>query len=349
MKRALWTLLIAAGSAFPAKIPVEVSEFVFEKAPFASAHASTILSLPNGDILSAWFGGSGESHKGTGIWIARKPAGGKWTAPEPVTDLPQTACWNPVLYRDSKGAIRLFYKVGPDERAWVGASRVSKDNGKTWGPVSYLPAGLYGPIRVKPIYLANGTLLAPTSVEAGMLRADKVEQPFWAWTAWMEISKNDGDTWQRFGPILFPGKNYGLIQPTVWETKPDHLVALFRSTEPIGAICKATSKDGGKTWTPATATQLPNPDSGIDTVKLKDGRVALIYNHTKQGRTPLNLAFSRDNAETWGTPYVLEDEPGEFSYPAMIQTPDGKLHMTYTWNRKKIKYAVVDPAKLSSK
>ncbi|MCZ2157356.1 MAG: exo-alpha-sialidase [Bryobacterales bacterium] len=327
-----------------ANMPTVVSEFIFEKAPFRSCHASTVVELKDGGMLAAWFGGAGESHKGTGIWTSRKSPNGSWSAPVVVAEYPETACWNPVLYRDSKGALRLFFKVGSDERAWVGAYRISRDDGQTWGPIVYLPAGLLGPVRTKPIYLSNGALLAGSSVEAGMLRGDRKEQPYWAYTAWMEMSHDDGDTWTRYGPILYPGTNYSLIQPTEWEATPGHIVALFRSTEDIGKIAKATSNDGGKTWSAASATNLPNPDSGIDAVKMNDGRIALIFNDTSTSRSPINLAFSKDNGKTWGPAHVLEDTPGsEFSYPAMIQGKDGLLHMTYTWNRTHIKYVVVDP------
>jgi predicted neuraminidase len=122
---------------------------------------------------------------------------------------------------------------------------------------------------------------------------------------------------------------------------------LLRSTEQVGAICESASTDGGQTWTPARATYLPNPNSGIDVVKMKDSRIALVYNHTRHGRTPLNLAVSADDGKTWGYPNVLEDQPGEYSYPAMIQTSDGKLHITYTWRRRQIKHVVVNPLDIS--
>ena len=118
---------------------------------------------------------------------------------------------------------------------------------------------------------------------------------------------------------------------------------LLRSTQLIGYICESTSTDGGKTWTPAKRTSLPNPNSGIDAVRMKDGRIALVYNHTKHGRTPLNLALSTDDGETWGFPYVLEGAPGEYSYPAIIQSGDGRLHITYTWKRQRIKHVVLEP------
>ena len=107
------------------------------------------------------------------------------------------------------------------------------------------------------------------------------------------------------------------------------------------------SSDGGHTWSDAKPTGLPNPNSGIDAVKMRDGRVALVYNPSKTERTPLVLAFSPDDGDTWSVPVALENAPGEYSYPAIIQTRDGLLHITYTWRRQHIKHVVVDPGLLT--
>ena len=109
------------------------------------------------------------------------------------------------------------------------------------------------------------------------------------------------------------------------------------------------SEDRGKTWGKMTLTSLPNPNSGTDAVTLRDGRQLLIYNHNPnaKGRSPLNVAVSADGKH-WQAALALEDEPGsEFSYPAVIQTSDGLVHITYTWKRRRIKHVVLDPAKLN--
>jgi predicted neuraminidase len=94
-----------------------------------------------------------------------------------------------------------------------------------------------------------------------------------------------------------------------------------------------------------TLIDLPNPNSGTDAVTLRDGRHLLVYNHTAKGRSPLNVAVSTDG-DTWQAALVLENEPGEYSYPAVIQTADGLVHAVYTWKRQRIKHVVIDPAKL---
>jgi predicted neuraminidase len=110
-------------------------------------------------------------------------------------------------------------------------------------------------------------------------------------------------------------------------------------------VLSAMSSDGGKTWSELTAIDLPNPNSGIDAVTLKDGRHLLVYNHTPSGRSPLNVALSTDGQQ-WKSVLDLETDKGEYSYPAVIQTDDGMVHITYTWKRQKVRHVTVDPRKL---
>ena len=92
---------------------------------------------------------------------------------------------------------------------------------------------------------------------------------------------------------------------------------------------------------------LPNPSAGTDAITLADGRHLIVYNHTPKGRTPLNVAVSSDG-KLWAAALVLESEPGEYSYPAVIQAADGLIHVTYTWKRQRIKHAVLDPKRLQA-
>jgi predicted neuraminidase len=306
--------------------------FIFDKAPFPSCHASTLVETSPGKLLAAWFGGRAEGAHDVRIWSAHFD-GKKWSTPAIAAEEQGFPCWNPVLFRSAAGTLFLFYKAGPNPMSWSGYVRRSSDGGKTWGAVEQFPAGLYGPIKNKPIQLKDGTIVAGTSVESHR-----------AWTCWVERSSDDGKTWRRHGPILVPNRPYGIIQPTLFEVAPNHLLLLCRSRG-IGAICQAESKDGGLTWSHAAPTSLPNPDAGIDGVRASDGKLYLVYNHTKQHRTPLNLGRSLDNGKTWNIVQILEEQPGEFSYPAIIQDSDGKLQVTYTWNRTHIKYLSFDPGK----
>jgi predicted neuraminidase len=308
-------------------------EFVFTNAPFASCHASTIVELKNGDLMSAWFGGTGEGKPDTAIWGARR-SGGQWSTPSELVREPEIPCWNPVLFYAGNGRLWLYYKFGPHPSEWTAGRRYSLDDGKTWSAVEHLPAGIYGPIRAKPLVLDDGTIVSGTSVES-----------YHSWAAWVERSEDHGLNWTRFGPITVPAKDsgtttFGIIQPSVVSLGGRRLRFYARSTSQVARICIADSEDGGKTWTQARPSDLPNPNSGIDAVSLKDGRIVLVYNHTEKGRSPLNLAVSRDG-EHFTMFQVLEEQPGEYSYPAMIQSKDGDLQITYTWNRKMIRYVRV--------
>ena len=304
------------------------SGFVYDQAPFEQCHASTIVELPDGDFYAAWFGGKREGDKSVAIWGSRYHDG-EWSGPEELVRHSEVPCWNPVLFR-VQDTIWLSYKFGENPREWSGAYLKSNDGAKTWSDTTFLPAGLHGPIKNKPIIMDNGDIVCGTSIES-----------YKTWACWVEISSDHGETWHKYGPVTVPGERLGIIQPTVWETEPGHLKMLVRSTKRIGAVCESVSNDGGKTWSPAKPTALPNPNSGIDAVKMKNGAIALVYNHTKQGRSPLNVAVSSDNGQTWSDPFVLEDEPGEYSYPAIIQAQNGDLHIIYTWKRTRIKHVVL--------
>jgi predicted neuraminidase len=306
--------------------------FIFEKAPFASCHASTVVENRPGRLLAAWFGGEKEGARDVKIWGARFD-GTTWSKPEVLAEEPGYPCWNPVLFLTRSDTLFFWYKAGPSPDTWSAFLRRSADGGQTWSPVEQYPAGLLGPIRAKPIQRADGTILAGSSVESHR-----------AWTCWVERSSDDGKTWTRHGPIQVPGHPHGIIQPSLLDLGAQ-VVVLCRSRG-LGAIVRAASADGGLTWEPAQTTDQPNPNSGLDALRTAAGDWYLISNPVKQFRFPLHLARSRDEGQTWQTVAKLEEQAGEYSYPALIQSADGKLHVTYTWNRKHIKYLNFDPKAL---
>jgi predicted neuraminidase len=306
-------------------------EFIYIEAPFPSAHASNVVELVNGDLLASWFGGSAEGKPDVAIWSARRTAAG-WSAPVELAREPNIACYNPVMFHARNGRLWFYYKFGPHPSSWSAGRRWSDDEGKTWSPPEHLPAGIYGPIRAKPLVMADGVIVSGTSVES-----------YGTWACWIERSTDNGQSWTRIGPIEAPLN--GIIQPSVVATGGKGLRLYARSTQQIGKIMTATSSDAGLTWSAAHAIEVSNPNSGIDAVALPDGRVVLVYNDTPKGRTPLNLAVSSDG-EHFRMFRTLESEPGEYSYPALIQGRNGDLHLTYTWNRKRIKYVKIPVAEV---
>ncbi len=340
----MWTccllaLLAVAADESPFREGILREEFIYTEAPFPRCHASTLAETPAG-LVAAWFGGPNEKHPTVAIWLSRQVKG-EWTPVVKVADgvqytTPQGkdhrhACWNPVLYQVPNGPLMLFYKVGPNPRSWWGMLTISKDHGQTWSEPRRLPEGIDGPVKNKPILLADGTLLCGSSTENA------------GWRLHMEMTKDQGKTWQRT-QALNDGKTFAAIQPTLLSHADGSLQLLCRTRQ--GKVATSISKDQGKTWSPLTATDLPNPSSGIDAVTLADGRHLLVYNHQRRGRGQLQVAISPDG-KAWNAALQLENTLGaEFSYPAVIQTADGGVHITYTWKRRRIKHVVVDPAKL---
>lgn len=333
-------------AAAPAGGPVLSAGFVYETAPYPSCHASTIVEMTDGQLAAAWFGGTRERDPDVCIYVARHD-GTRWLEPVQVADGVQTEgprlpTWNPVLFQaPGGGPLILFYKVGPNPREWWGMVKRSTDGGRTWSAAERLPDGILGPIKNKPVVLADGSWLSPSSTEGN---PD-------GWLVHFERSRDGGLTWERIGPVR-KGPAFDAIQPSVLFHAEGKLQAVCRTKQ--GVVAQTWSSDGGATWSALTATDLPCPNSGTDAVTLADDRQLIVYNHSghradeaKGNRYPLDVAIS-DDGITWRRVLTLETEPcgAGYAYPAVIQSRDGRVHITYTWDRKRIKHVVVDPTKL---
>lgn len=318
------------------------SEFIFETAPFSSCHASTIAETKSG-LVAAWFGGAAERNPDVCIYVSRNE-NGAWSPPVAVADgvgfaTNRFPTWNPVLFASTNGPLMLFYKVGPSPAKWWGMMTTSTNYGYSWSKPVRLPNGILGPIKNKPVQLENGDILCGSSTEGD------------GWKVHFECTSDFGKTWTSTPPVN-DGKTIGAIQPSILFLKDGTLEAIGRTHN--NKIFQISSQDNGKTWGEMTLTDLPNPDSGTDAVTLRGGRQLLVYNHnirsgsSNKGRSPLNVAVSPDG-KTWSAAAVLEDDPkapNGFAYPAVIQTSDGLVHVTYTWERKRIKHVVINPANL---
>lgn len=324
------------------------------------SHASTLVELKGGDVMAAWFAGTKEGAPDVAIYGARLHDG-KWSVPVELARATGVACWNPVLFHTKDGRLWLYYKYGTKPSTWAGARKWSDDEGKTWSAEERLPEGILGPIKDKPLVLVDGTIVSGSSVENGR------------WNAWVERSADGGKTWTKFGPITVPESldvpdagakaastqvnspadetvhtklyppsttTVGIIQPAIVSLGGHHLRFYARGHTRAARIAVADSIDDGKTWTQAQFIDLPNPNSGIDAVRLKDGRIVLIFNNSYNTRTPLNLAVSEDGVH-FKVFKTLEDVPGQYSYPAIVQAANGDLLMTYSWRRETIKFVRV--------
>lgn len=313
--------------------------------PTRKCHAATLAETPSG-LVAAWFGGQIEGASDSGIWLARQTASG-WSLPVEIIAGPSGSrgsssdsacrrhiapypCWNPVLYKPREGSLLMFYKIGRSPRLWEGWLTRSFDDGQTWCEPRPLCAGsngaLLGPIKNKPVQRQDGIIICPSSTESR------------DWRVHIEATR-DLEQWEIFGPVDDPNR-LGAIQPTLLFLPDGRMLMLCRTR--LGIIARSESKDG-EAWSPLAPTALKNPNSGIDAVTLNDGRLLLVYNDSDRARTPLVVALS-DDGEHWRNILTLEDGPGEYSYPAVIQSTDGTVHIAYTWRRQGIGYTAIAPA-----
>ena len=315
----------------PVDFTMEQGDIISVGAKTDSTHASTIVKLPNGDLMSAWFGGSGEGDDDVRIWFSVYKDGA-WSEAQVIETEDTVAHWNPVLHNYGVFT-RLYYKVGVDTENWVTKYVDTIDNGKNWStPKELVPGdttGGRGPVRSKILVTSKGVMIAPASTEQG------------DWKAFFDISKDGGLTWTKTDYVV---SDTEMIQPTLWEDLDGNIHALFRTK--AGKIYRSDSFDGGYTWEEAYATDFPNNNSGIDVVMTDNGWLWLAYNPINISgiRNKLILSVSKDNGETWEEVTVLEDSPiifNEYSYPSLIA--DGnRIYMSYTFERKCIKYAFIE-------
>jgi arylsulfatase A len=169
--------------------------------------------------------------------------------------------------------------------------------------------------RCKPTVLKSGRILLP-------LYSDTYSVSI------MAISDDEGLTWFASRPLA----GYGNIQPAVLPKKDGTLIAYMRENGPLHRIRVAESRDEGVTWGAVGVTELPNPGSGLDALRLSNGHWLLIYNDTVRGRNRLAVSISDDEGKSWKWTRHLEDqEKGSFHYPAIVQGRDGMLHAIYSY------------------
>ncbi|MDO4273636.1 MAG: sialidase family protein [Eubacteriales bacterium] len=320
---------------------------VMKKSPTAICHASTVLKLPSGEFLCAWFGGSEEGASDVGIYLSRRKEGGDFLPPVCMAESSE-AHWNPVLFSSGGGKVILYYKTGQKISDWRTYIRISEDGGNTFGPEKELvkgDSGGRGPVKNKPIRLTSGRVLAPGSLEKN------------TWKAFADWSEDGGETFTQSNLIGIPGiekkkcqnegdipvssqsfHHRGVIQPTLWEDTEGVVHMLLRSSE--GRVYRSDSHDGGSNWSEAYMTNVLNNNSGLDLTRLSDGRIVLVHNPVGKSwgaRTPLSVSVSEDNGRSFNKVFDLEKEEGEYSYPAII-SEGNDCYITYTLRRENIAF-----------
>lgn len=309
------------------------SGFVFSNPPFTSCHASTLVELGDGRLMAAWFAGTAEGKADVAIWSSVY-TGHRWSEPLVLargldSQGQPSPCWNPALFRTSAGRLFVFYKVGPSPREWWGEFKSSTNDGFSWSEPARLPAGFLGPVRNKPLQLESGELLCPSSTE----------EMNGNWQIHLERCDSLGRNWQRINVAC---DTLGVIQPALLTYPDGSLQLLCRSRH--NRIAESWSYDNGHTWQPLRLTSLANPNSAIDALSLGKSGQLIVYNPLPAGkdwwlgRSVLKLAASF-NGRDWTDLATLENhDTGEYSYPAIISTSGGLVFISYTWQRKNIRF-----------
>jgi len=334
----LFAILPLTGNlAFAQTTTLQILEegYIFDRAEFKSCHASTLVQLGHGKLMAAWFGGAHEGSPDVCIWMSIKENVG-WTKPVRIAqgfqpDGKPSPCWNPVLFQTKNGNLYLHYKVGPNPREWWAMYKVSDNGGKTWTKALPLPEGMLGPIKNKPVQRSDGSILYPSSTES-------LDEKKWA----IHLEQSD-PTLRHWETITLDCDTFNAIQPSLLFYPGHKMQLLARSKENV--IVQSWSDDDGKTWSRVTATNLPNPNSGIDAVSKPDRSLQLlVYNPLAagkewwEGRSVLKLAASTDGVQ-WTDLYTLEGhQKGEYSYPAIIYDNENNIHISYTADRSRIRY-----------
>lgn len=353
----------------------------------AHVHSSCIVECPNGDLLACWFQGSGERRASdVAIVGARLRRGAEdWSAVFPMADAPDFPDLNPVLFIDAKNELWLFWITVLAER-WEDSLlryRKAKEYQGAGSPHWYwqddlllkpddrfaeaIRRGLgglsaddadYGSLVEHPFVQLTEAAKDLGKRQRGwmprthllVLPSGRILFPLYSdgyYVGLIAISDDLGKRWHTSEPIV----GIGLNQPTLVRKRDGTLVAYMRREgPPPRRVQLSTSKDDGETWSPAVATSIPNPDSSLEVIALKDGRWVMAYNDSERldDRSQLILALSDDEGATWRWKRAVESRPGgRFHYPSMLQTRDGRLQLTYTFQpederHRSIKHVALD-------
>lgn len=378
-----FSVLLCSATAFSAE-PEFRSELMFPLQD-KHVHSSTIVETPDGNILAAWFHGSGERTSPDVVLQGARLRKGedKWSPIFPMGDTPNIPDCNPVLYVDPDDELWLFWIAVPANR-WEDSilrfrkSRDYEGDGPPkwyWQDLMILKPGEkfvaaleksfaemgnppgYGErapqVKADILEMANNLSLRQrgwmTRTHLIQLPSGRIILPLYSdgyMLGLMAISDDGAKTWRASSPI--PG--LGLNQPSVERKKDGTLVAYMRDEGPRPKrILYSESKDEGETWSTAVDLEIPNPNSSLEILALKDGRWVMVYNDTERGRHQLALSLSDDEGATWKwTRYLEKTETGSYHYPFIYQGSDGLIHISYTYQagrraKKSIKHVALSP------
>lgn len=316
--------------------------YACEDCAVPSVHGANVLETHDGNLLATWFGGSREGGKDVVLWGADfSAATQQWSAPRRIIGPAETQAalgryiktvGNSVLVRGTRGELWLYY-VSVSVGGWAGSAlnvAVSYDEGKSWGQPQRLITSPFFNIstlnKCAPVHYSDGSIGLP------------VYHEFIGKFA--ELLHLDANARVLDKIRITQGRHS--IQPLVLPLDGKRGIALMRDTGPgPGHVLLGRSEDAGQHWTADERTGLFNPDSAVAGLRRPDGSVLLVFNDAPAGRSSLALAVSRDAGHSWKiVRHFEQDSSGksEFSYPYLIRSHDGNMHLLYTWNRKRIRH-----------
>jgi predicted neuraminidase len=342
-------IVIFAPLAAAAAEGVRYERVIGTEFPGKYKHPASIEELDNGDLYIAYYGGDGEYAEVTAVYGMRKKKGeAKWSAPKIIADTPFYSDGNAVVWQGPQGVVWLFYvcRFGDTWSTSRIKAKLSHDGGQTWSD-SFLVALEEGMmVRSRPLLLADGDYLLPVYHETGhdteLVGADST-------SLFLRFDPKK-KKWSESSRIRSAKGN---IQPSVVQLSNDHLVAYCRrgggygpGTE--GFVVRSESRDGGKTWSEGRDTKFPNPNAAIDFLKLTNGHLLLVYNNSPLERTPLTVAISTDQDQTYPFRRDIATGDHDYAYPYAIQAKDGKIHIVYTSDKRSvINHAVFDESAIT--
>jgi predicted neuraminidase len=330
-------------------LPVFTESWITPRGHTASAHVSAICTLPSGDVLAVWYGGSREGASDVALFTSRLPAGtGEWTSPVTAMDRARAQgeldrmikkVGNAVIFPDQAGKLWMVY-VTVSIGGWSCSAlnvMISQDEGRTWGESRRLILNPFlnvsSLVRNKPIYASDGRIGLPVYHEMAL----KYPQMLW-------LTPGPNGTVQDYRMRNLSAET-GLIQPALVPLDGDRVLMMLRDRSAERSLHTAISGDNGWTWSNAAPIDLPNPDAAVDALRMRDGRILLVYNHGACERDNLQLAVSADQGRTWRTGPILEAAADrEYSYPNLAEDRHGRIHVTYTWQRERIKHVTFNRA-----
>jgi predicted neuraminidase len=302
---------------------------------FPRCHSSQIYALHDGSLIAAWWNGSEEAADDLVVSCARRlPGKAIWEDPIVLADTPDTTEGNPVFFSPGGDELWLFFRAGyPWEKImWM----KSADLGNTWSqPVTFWNQKGWT-LRSRIVRLANRNIIIPALTQGSPELELNRAQTIFIYT------EDNGENWQASEMIITdPGNN----EAALFQRDDGSLLAFMRPYDHNSEeryLWQSESFDSGKTWSAPFRNSFRNPSSAIELLKLANGHVVLAFNDSQTMRSPLCLALSIDDGRTWSHKRVLEDAAGRFSYPALAQSPDGRIHVSYTFRRTHIKHVEIN-------